>query len=408
MVLRTKRTLGLVWVYQLGSVWSMAMLIKTKETFKLGDLQYLASQLEFRCCKRRLVDAATGSSLLEIQHDRYSYSSSRFLSSQCDWMGEILARASSPDQLVTKATAEVTLDHPWTLRYVRMISIPSYPTVSAFGGSYTKQTLLNAVSNALPKTPAAALDPNTEPLDRLIVVDATTATGASKFFLLRLLQSSNNPCSSPFRAKWSQRPFLYSSAMNPDAVELIVDALLCLLPSHNRSSLSLFDPCCGSGSFLVAALDRGLSVTGWDSNPTCVEGARSNLAFLHPNATTSHCDIHHLDSTLECHSFPDYDSAVCNLPWGLNTQRDAETNQKILERLSERAGAPCAIVSKGSVSTISETVQQLGFRIVGQAEIPPAGFSLPKSKKKKADVPVQLGGDLDKGRSHCVVTIVQN
>eukprot|EP00601_Ochromonadales_sp_CCMP2298_P030169 CAMPEP_0173341986 /NCGR_PEP_ID=MMETSP1144-20121109/9919_1 /TAXON_ID=483371 /ORGANISM="non described non described, Strain CCMP2298" /LENGTH=120 /DNA_ID=CAMNT_0014288455 /DNA_START=65 /DNA_END=424 /DNA_ORIENTATION=+ len=81
---------------------------------------------------------------------------------------------------------------------------------------------------------------------------------------------------------WAKRPFQYSAALH---LELAEAALGILIHTHRGAGegsapLTLLDPCCGSGTTLYAALNRGLSVVGRDVNPRCVEGSRNNLQYM--------------------------------------------------------------------------------------------------------------------------------
>ena len=114
-----------------------------------------------------------------------------------------------------------------------------------------------------------------------------------------------------------------------------------------------------------------------------------------------------------------FDCSACNLPWDLNTKVDSvDENRQILTQLRRQLkdGAPCAIVSKGTVhddpdnnhNTPVLPWEQLGFRVLGQAQVPPKDFQLPVGKKKpRKSNAVERPVPIDQGRSHCLVTIVE-
>ena len=307
-------------------------LAKTRESFKLSDLQWLELSLEANLdprfsCQRLLVDASTASSLLKftvqdphvasclLQGNHDNTSAGCLLPpslSRCEWIGRLLIRNETAQGLVeniSPAVASLGLQGSWILDhlYLRSTAESSLTLHDNFGHAYTEQTLTCAIAQALWPLPAA-LNSSCTLSSRLLVID----TSSMGLFLVQLLppsgvDKSRSPCSSLRMdvIQWSRRPFQYSSAIQPALAEIVVDLLINLVYSRrngnemdktrtgfqNTDSLDLtpivvLDPTCGSGTFLAYALDRNCHVIGWDSNPKCIEGTYANLQHL---VETSSC-----------------------------------------------------------------------------------------------------------------------
>jgi len=89
---------------------------------------------------------------------------------------------------------------------------------------------------------------------------------------------------------------------------------------NDKKSLQFCDPCCGSGNFLVAALDAGINpenIHGYDTDKTAVEIARKRIYERSGYETPN---IHHADflevSTSDVKHFSLYDVIFTNPPWG--------------------------------------------------------------------------------------------
>ena len=288
-------------------------LVKTKETFKLADLQLLGGKLQtqsFADCRRLVLDAATGSSLLQLNPHFNTTTSlltevkaSLFLK-QYHWLGRVLASGSSGENLVAQLRGDsferdsAPQNCPWTLNYLRMILSGDKKKLA-----YTQKTLLCAIAQQLQEP--AALNPN-QALDRLLLVESGKC-----IYLVKLLDTVDNE-KSLVNDKWSQRPFPYSSAMNLEAATIVMDTLAHLVDQRQQLHAKLppvsqppcfLDVACGSGTFLALALERGMKVVGWDSNPACTTGSRENLEFLFGKSRVEHdCQIESRDSLLELSS----------------------------------------------------------------------------------------------------------
>jgi hypothetical protein len=284
----------------------------------------------------------------------------------------------------------------------------------------------------------AALDPTISPLDRLVLVEAVTHAQETKLFLLQQLpvlgESKRPPSLLRLHDKpWSQRPFEYSSAINPGIAELVMDILVALTRRRhghgNRTChddndggdatpVHLWDPTCGSGTFLAVAMHRGMQVSGWDINPHCIAGTHENLVHVFGETKVqSDCQLKVRDSSLgrtadetlpQKQPGPRIDCVACNLPWGLNSAADRDQNGRILTTLRQEirgAGVPCALVSKGDGTPLAaEVLRAQGFRLVDQAHVPQQNFTLPRGNKKGGR---SKSTGQPKGRSDCVVTLVE-
>lgn len=89
-----------------------------------------------------------------------------------------------------------------------------------------------------------------------------------------------------------------------------------VLPA-DRSGLHFCDPCCGSGNFLLAALDAGFSpenIHGFDIDPIALEIAESRLAEK-TDDPTQNFDLRNEDF-LTALKLQEYDVVFTNPPWG--------------------------------------------------------------------------------------------
>lgn len=389
-------------------------LAKTKETFKLSELQYLEAKIQ-ACdyeCERLVLDAATGSSLFCLTGASLD---SKLLSNdtlppsleRCDWIGSVLSRGDSADEFLNDIRSDERFVHrgwdtsnaAWTMDYLRLNDIDA-PRMKR--EDYTSKTLLSCVAQAI-EVPAA-LNPNAG-TDRLRIVD----TG-QELYLLRLVDRKPY---SPLvdRKKWSRRPFQYSSSINLDVADIVTALMFDLVKQEygkDASHVSFLDPTCGSGTFLAFALAHGASVQGWDTNAACVEGALNNIEFLFDSPVTDErCIISRHDATLKVPGDKSklFDCAIANLPWGQNSLLYYNENVRIMESLqsSLRPGAPCAFISKSL--ELQKDMTRLGYRILGTAQIPPINSVLPSGKKVKGKQH-QRNDDSSQNRSTiCVVTL---
>jgi hypothetical protein len=432
------------------------LLMKTRETFKLADLYDLRVRIQCPDISQRLlVDAATGSCLFHFSQSSCTDNVNKNSGSSdntegngkggtaihklacfqgADWYGTILARSSDIRGLV-RALQE---DPPrgvvnWTLDYVKLQpGQGSYKrdresSSSSDGGSsaLSKKAILCAVANAI-VYPPVLLDVDAR--DRLLIVDTGSQTGA---YLVRLHDqaSSSSQPTLISHAQWSKRPFAYSSALNLDVADTIIDILLHLSQTTTDGEaatrpqyLTLLDPTCGSGTFLACALHKGMRAVGYDINPQCTEGSRNNLVHLYGAARIkSDCQLQvhdssmlhivsndgdsnrHGDSQRNQHGFARIGCVACNLPWGQNSVHYSQQNTDILASIRRVVAAhvPCAFVSKQPLLDM----EKLGYEVVGTAQIPQRNFVLPTGSKSIAKAGTASTTGRKTGRSDCVVTI---
>ena len=382
---------------------------KTKETFKLSDLQYLEAKLQERNgyeCERLVVDASTGSSLFRLNgtclHESMLENELPSSLRRCEWVASILAHGKTAEELLMNIRDDGKfMEHSWeknaawTLEYLRLNHIGA-PRVQP--ASYTSKSLSCSVAQAV-RIPAA-LNPD-EATDRFRIID----TGED-LFLVRLMREADP--SHPLTKKWSQRPFPFSSAINPNVADILIDLVFDLVQQKDGVAvdpISFLDPTCGSGTFLAFAASRGASVKGWDTNESCIDGALRNIKFVFGNDCAKFCEVHLRDaSNKKLDDGKQYDCMIANLPWGQNTMLYYNENIHILDSLqsSLRPGAPCAIISKDL--ELQKDMERLGYHILGTAHIPPLHFVLPTGKNKNAQKRNEETFHKER-KSHCVVTV---
>jgi len=213
---------------------------------------------------------------------------------------------------------------------------------------------------------------------------------------LYLVQNLDYEKSEDSLTSWAQRPFQYSSAVNPSVADIVVDILLCMVGKDSHSRTKILDPTCGSGTFLAFAVSRGAIVEGWDLNEACVKGCNSNLNFV---ASTDHV-IRLQDATMPNLSGIDHsiDGVVANFPWGQNSIAYLDENKSILRNIATLVPpqTPCAFVTK--TISLQQDMKALGYQLVGHAHVPPKDFELPMGNKQQSKRHRRSSSD-------CVITI---
>ena len=389
-------------------------LCKTKETFKLAELQFLEATLQASTnnynVTKLLIDQATGSTLFRLDSD-CSLEGSKLptsLSLRCDWIAQVLQGGCTAERMIEKLRQESlpSVHSMWNLEYIRMQQRTSKKISSP--ATYTKATLLQAVSQALPFPPS--INPS-ESKQQLRIVD--TVDGC---FLTNVLFGHSTNTKSMKMDTWTKRPFQYSSAINRNVAEIIMDILLSDLPmeidnnnNHATKELTMLDPTMGSGTFLALAIDRGMRVEGYDCNPHCVDGSLRNLEFLYGEELINTSGLVKLkihDSSKGFEKNGRIDCVVANLPWGINSV-NIQQNQDILKSVRARIGenVKCAFVTGQTDANDNDTslFTETGYEILGQAHVPQRDFILPKGNKKPKSKTIER-----KGRDQCVVTIAKS
>ncbi|KAI2496921.1 hypothetical protein MHU86_17562 [Fragilaria crotonensis] len=287
-------------------------LVKTSETFKLAELQYLEARLQARdySCERLVLDVATGCSLLRIDgFDGFAQRKWPSSLRRADWVGEILAQSVDPHSLLTTIGRIQSIQPGWTLDYLR-----------------------------LHQTEA----------------DATKSSG------------------------YTSRSLMYSSSINPNIAEIIVDFLLDAVDGMEHPKV--LDPTCGSGTFLAYALARGMVAEGWDVQQACVDGTKRNLDSFFGKSDRWTVSRRDATDCLTMESMDDVDCVVANLPWGQNTISYVDENSRILESITPflKEKTPCAFATKDTKLQVS--LKRLGYTVLGWANVPPTDFELPRKE----------------------------
>lgn len=324
------------------------------------------------------------------------------------------------------------------------------------GRQFTTSMLLCAVSRHLSGEPV--LEQNDIDDD---TISYSLLETSSKLYLIEKIHVDNQIHDvyqenvSHFRHEWSRRPFQYSGAVNFEVAITLVDMLRRLLSKNGQDQrdnrrIRLLDPTVGSGTFLAAAAklwnmsddqNDSLEIVGVDSNPKCSEGTSKNLCKLlnvengteeentggkswtfsstgskseMPSRATIYCgDSVELLSSASLDGA--FDCVVSNLPWNRNTfeykqETSSCTSSEILKQIAEviKPGKPVIVVSGSNDPAHSfnakRTLNSLGFNVIGEVSIPPAGFSLPESGKKRKKS-IEAPDPSSKRNSNCVVTV---
>ena len=303
-------------------------------------------------------------------------------------------------------------------------------------GNFKPSMLMCAVSRLLHGEPTITTERDVvEKAEKYKIIETKNRLYLTKMMTgptdeTRPRESQTCHASAVFKTKWARRPFQYSGAFNLDAAFAVVDILRDLtVPKQGR--VKLLDPTCGSGSFLALALHAwadsvSVRAVGVDSNPKCSEGSLRNLKHVFDKCNSSGGNTLQVGSassaTMHCADSSDlssiiegpFDCAVANLPWNRNTfeLEDLGSNERILESVSSllSPGAPFVVVSGGMAGQDESDadgrfnargcLEKLGMRVLTTACIPPRGFNLPSSSKRKVGLPKHVARSSD-----CTVTI---
>ena len=121
---------------------------------------------------------------------------------------------------------------------------------------------------------------------------------------------------------------------------------------------TLIDPCCGSGTCLIAAAAAGISVFGADVQEGSVGITRKNLAHFGMAPPLWVGDARELSGR--------YDAALVDFPYGLTLRPDPAAQREILAALRRVTGR-IVIVTGGPAE---EDLAAAGFRVAGSAQVP--------------------------------------
>ena len=440
---------------------SLQFVAKTIESFKLADLYWLESCVMARYLDSGTVDRLafhrpTASYLLGYSINNEDFNGKKielpFRTSRSQYVAKVLASGSTPQELLDNIQL-ITVDDvqlQWVIEYDTFEPLQN-EALQSKKKSFSSTMLMCTVSRLFPGEPC--LNPyyneDTTTKDYIIIETKHRLYLAQKLSdkdaNLRKEDSSSSTkqIAKQFKDTWSKRPFQYSGAINLDVAFVLIDILSDILHIDDATTrdkpIRLLDPTCGSGTFLSLALKAwgdqvDVEAVGIDSNIKCAEGTIRNLMHITNAAVqdeeednvwtltvgTSKVIIHAKDSVqLPTFISDKFDCAVANLPWNRNTFEYNEgkntiacTNSGILEATAAtlKTGSPVIVVSGrdneqdelGSSFNTRNCLENLGFRIVGEATIPPKGYALPSSSKK-------TGGMKKKGvqsrTSDCLITV---
>ena len=297
-------------------------------------------------------------------------------------LGPLVSSAASADDLLVPLRRATSLgellrelaegasngdeEAPWTLRYADHAR-----------GQHTEraQECLCAVARFLPGPPALLPGVHTAKTRDLVLVRSR------RLWYLAESQSHHRHRRTAADALWALRPYSFSAATDLALAQLALSLALqahastAAVSSSEATALPfVLDPCCGGGTILFAAAQRGLPSMGWDCNPMAVSGARDNLEHA---ATSLGWSAEQRPAVLEHDTAndglpsgaPPEDSStlvVANLPWGREQRLDHHFHIRDLLASVAPAGATFALLSGES---ISPTIRECGLRLIDELSI---------------------------------------
>lgn len=149
----------------------------------------------------------------------------------------------------------------------------------------------------------------------------------------------------------NQRPYVTSSSLPARLAHVLVN--LVAFPGDR-----LLDPCCGTGTIVMAAAHSGIQATGYDVNSRMIGATAKNLRHFGLSAEVAIGDARHVDGQ--------YDAIATDLPYGINLVRDRTQEIEILSNL--RTCAPRAAFI--DLRDLSKTLTDLGYRIEAVLPVP--------------------------------------
>ena len=149
----------------------------------------------------------------------------------------------------------------------------------------------------------------------------------------------------------NQRPYVTSSSLPARLARVLVNLVA-------SAGDRLLDPCCGTGTIVMAAAHSGIHATGYDINPRMVGATTKNLRHFGLSADVALTDARHIDGQ--------YDAIATDLPYGINLVRDSTQEIEILSNL--RTSAPKAAFI--DLRDISKTLTDLGYQIEAVLPVP--------------------------------------
>ena len=185
---------------------------------------------------------------------------------------------------------------------------------------------------------------------------------------------------------WTVRPYTFSAATDLALARIVLSlamqahASVQAQASGSQASPAqlptLLDPCCGSGTNLLAASLRGVSAVGLDINPLAVAGARANLDHIAtelawPEAACPAIYQHDVsaEAALPLPHASTIGLVVANLPWGREERlRDAFQLRDMLRSVVRSVPAETTYALL-SATPIRATLAEAGLRVLDEAPV---------------------------------------
>ena len=169
---------------------------------------------------------------------------------------------------------------------------------------------------------------------------------AEKIWFGRLLSESDNV--------WlahNQRPYVTSSSLPARLARVLVNLVA-------RPGDSLLDPCCGTGTIVMAAAHSGIRAVGYDTNLRMVGATTKNLQHFGLTADVALGDARQVQGQ--------FDTIATDLPYGINLIKDNSQDTEILANL--RTCAPRAAFI--DLRDLSKPLNDLGYQIETVLPVP--------------------------------------
>ena len=302
----------------------------------------------------------------------------------CQELAVPLLRAPTYQELLQKLCAnglDTSCSRPWRLRYENHAT-SQHGHMLQDTRRVRESEMLCAISRFLPGDPA------------LLLSSPAAALPPRELCLLRcrrmwyLAECRGKRDTTANDALWSSRPYSFSASTDPTLARL---AISIALQAHVRRSASstapsdglVLDPCCGSGTLLFAAAERGVRSIGIDLNPIAVQGARQNLAveaaasalackddtWPSPKVFEGDCTEVIKDALSDEPQATASVIVVASLPWG--RQQRLEHAFHIRDMLAGLADALPAgtVFCCLSAAPMQDTLRESGLKLEAQAEV---------------------------------------
>ena len=169
---------------------------------------------------------------------------------------------------------------------------------------------------------------------------------AEKIWFGRLLSESDN--------MWlahNQRPYVTSSSLPARLARVLVN--LVARPGDN-----LLDPCCGTGTIVMAAAHSGIRAVGYDTNRRMIGATTKNLHHFGLAADVTLGDARQVQGQ--------FDAIATDLPYGINLSKNNSQDAEILANL--RTCAPKAAFI--DLRDLSKPLNDLGYQIETVLPVP--------------------------------------